>query len=148
MSRVFNIAAAFVLAASAAISAQEMRRSGGSNNGLPPYNLSKETTLTGQITGTESSAMQAGPAFLVLNLTVDNKPLRVLLGPEGWVKEKGAAFTAGAKVEATGVADGMHYKGDAAMVARQIKVAGKLLVLRDADGAPMWEKSLSAALLR
>jgi hypothetical protein len=116
-----------------------MRRSGG-GNGLPPYNVAKETKIAGEVTGTETSQMPSGAAFLVLNLSVDRKPLHVLLAPDGWAKEKGIAFAAGTKVEATGIADGMHFKGDPAMMARQIKVGAKTIALRSADGTPEWEK--------
>ncbi len=140
MSRVTRIAVTLVLALAASLSlaAQEMRRGGG--DGLPPYNTAKETTVTGDITGTEVSAMPNGPEFLVLNVTANGQTLRVLVAPQDWLKEKGIAFTVGTRIEATGVGEGMHYKGDAAMMARQLKVGAKTIAVRAADGTPAWEK--------
>jgi hypothetical protein len=139
MSRVFNIAVAFVLAVSGVVSAQEMRRSGGGNE-MPPYDLGKETKVIGEVTGTETAQMPSGVTFAILNLTINGAPLHLMLGPDEWVRAKGVTFAVGTKVEATGTSDGMHYKGDAAMMARQVRAGARVLELRDAKGLPEWEK--------
>jgi hypothetical protein len=140
MSRLMKVVAAIALVfgLTPLASAQEMRRAGG--NGLPPYNVAKESTITGQITGSELSPMPQGPSWLVLNVTVDGQAMHLFVGPEDWAREKGLAVAKGATIEATGVSDGMHFKGDAAMVVRQVKIGAKTMAVRAADGSPLWEK--------
>jgi hypothetical protein len=139
MSRVFNTAFAFVLAVSAVVSAQEMRRSGG-GNGMPPYDIAKETKVVGEVTGAETVRMPSGITFAILNLAVNGAPMHLMLGPDEWVRAKAVTFAVGTKVEATGTSDGMHYKGDAAMMTRQVRAGTRVLELRDAKGIPEWEK--------
>lgn len=139
MSRHVRIAAALALAlaASSVLFAQIERRSGPGPD-LPPYNVANETKIVGVVTGTEATATPT--PLLVLNLAVDGKPMHVFVAPASWAKAHGIAFTKGATAEATGVADGMHYRGEPAMMARQIKVGAKVFAVRSADGTPGWEK--------
>jgi len=140
MSRLMKVVAtiALVIGLTPLASAQEMRRGGG--NGLPPYNLAKEVTVSGSVTGTEASPMMQGPAFLVANVTVDGQTMHLLVAPEDWAKAQGITFAKGATIAATGVSDGMHFKGDAAMVVRQVEIGAKTMAVRAADGSPLWEK--------
>lgn len=134
----FVATSALVIVSMVSLSAQERRSGGGS--GLPPYDVSKEITVSGVLTGTEEIPTQTGTQMTVLILSVNNAPMHVMLAPEGWIKMQKISVDTGAKVEATGLSGGFKIKGDAAMLARQLKVGGKVIALRDAKGAPLWEK--------
>lgn len=116
------------------LGAQERRQ-----GGPPPYDPSKEVTVSGTVIGTETIDAPDGTR-LILMLTVDGGPMGVIKGPADWVEKQGVAFTRGARAEVVGLT-GYKYNGNPAMNPRSIKVGAKTLTLRDATGKPLWEPS-------
>ena len=124
---------ALALMVTSTLGAQE-RREGGP----PPYDPSKEVTVSGTVTGTETIEVPDGTR-VILMLTVNAAPLGVILGPEAWVLKQGVAFTKGATVQVVGLT-GYRYNSSPAMQPRTVKVGAKTLTLRDATGKPLWEE--------
>jgi hypothetical protein len=115
----------------AAVSAQE-RRQGG-----PPYDRSKEQTVTAVVQGVERAQPPQGPAQAILMVSYQDAPLAVFLGPEEWFKAQAMTFAPKATVEITGLT-GARFNGKAAIMPRLVKSGGRVLELRDADGVPKW----------
>jgi hypothetical protein len=132
----------FLLAlASASVAAQEMRR-GGPADGLPPYNKARETSVSGHVTGLDTSGGPSGePGLFVVNVTVQGQPFRLLLGPEPWVKSRKFTVTPGTHLTAVGVAQGLKFKGDPAMMVRQVTIGTQTFTCRDDAGTPLWEQA-------
>ena len=122
---------ALILLTTAGLGAQERRQ-----GGPPPYDPSKEVTVTGVVKGMESIEVPDGKRAILV-LTVNNENLGILLGPEPWVQKQGVTFAAGASVQVVGLT-GYRFNGGPAMMPRTVKVGSKTLTLRDATGKPLW----------
>jgi hypothetical protein len=133
MSKARTVAPLLALALMMTTLGAQERRQGGP----PPYDPSKEVTVSGTVTGTETIEVPDG-ARLILMLTVNGAPVGVILGPEAWVLKQGVAFTKGAAAEVIGLT-GYRYNSNPAMMPRSVKVGAKTLTLRDATGKPLWE---------
>ena len=129
-----NIAPVLALAlmVTSGLSAQERRQ-----GGPPPYDPSKEVTVTGVVKGMESIEVPDGKRAILV-LTVNNENLGIILGPEPWVQKQGVTFAAGASVQVVGLT-GYRYNGGSAMMPRMVKVGTKTLKLRDDAGKPLWD---------
>jgi hypothetical protein len=122
----------------AAWASQEPRQAGP-----PPYDVTSERTVAGTVVGTATISPAPDRQMLYLTLTVDGRPLEIILAPPAWVKKQAFVFTVGATAEVTGV-PGMHLNGEAAMMARTLKVGAHTLTVRDAAGKPLWDESRPA----
>lgn len=118
---------------SSSVWAQERRQ-----GGPPPYDPSKEVTVSGVVKGMETIEVPDGKRSILV-LTVNNENLGVLLGPETWFEKQGVRFAPGATVEVVGLT-GYRYNGGSAMMPRTVKVGTKTLKLRDDAGKPLWEQ--------
>lgn len=137
MSRLLAVAAIAVLL-SPFVHAQEMRRAAG--GGLPPYDLATERHVSGTLKGHDDVTTPAGDVLVVLRVDVNKAPLRVLVGPKGWVDQQSWTFPTDATLEIVGAGgEGMKFMGEPAMLARTLKVGAKTFVVRDAKGVPAWE---------
>jgi len=123
------------LAMGSLTTAQERRQ-----GGPPPYDPTKEVTVSGTVTGTETIDVGADGVRLILMLTVNDVATGVILGPDAWVKQQGVTFTKGAAAQVVGLT-GYRYNGHPAMQARLVKVGPRTLTLRDASGKPLWDGS-------
>lgn len=135
MLKIRNVASvlALLLMVTSTLAAQERRQ-----GGPLPYDASKEVTVSGTVTGTETIDAPDGTR-LILMMTIDGASVGVILGPVDWMQKQGVAFTKGAKADVVGLT-GFKYNGNPAMNPRSVKVGAKLLTLRDASGKPMWEQ--------
>jgi hypothetical protein len=122
---------ALALMLTTCLGAQERRQ-----GGPPPYDPSKEVTVSGVVKGMESIQVPDGMRSILV-LTVNNEPLGILLGPEAWVQKQGVTFAAGATVQVVGLT-GYRYNGGSAMMPRTVKVGAKTLTLRDETGKPLF----------
>jgi hypothetical protein len=136
MVKTRNAATLFALALmlTTCLGAQE-RRSGGP----PPYDVASEVTVTGTVMGVETVEVGPGVKRVILKITVDNAPLGVILGPDGWVEKQGVTFAKGVTAQVVGLT-GFRYEGGSAMMPRMVKVGSKTLTLRDATGKPLWDQ--------
>lgn len=117
--------------------AQE-RRGGG-----PPYDLAGEVTVSGTVVGVDTFTPPDGMARAVLNITVEGKPLAILVGPQEWFTSQRFAFEKGATVQVTGLT-GSRINSAPAMLPRLVKAGTRTLTIRNVKGVPMWEGGESA----
>lgn len=112
----------------------QQRRQGGP----PPYDPTKEVTVSGVIT--ETQVIEApGATRLVLVMTVEGKTVGVILGPVDWTQKQNFAFPVGATAQVVGQT-GFRFNSGPAMSPRLVKIGSKTLTLRDGTGQALWEK--------
>ncbi len=71
-----------------------------------------------------------------LDLKTGSGTFDVHLGPSGFLAAKNFKFAKGDQVEVTG--SKVTFEGHDAIIAREVKMGGKVLTLRDAQGIPEW----------
>lgn len=116
--------------------AQERRAAG------PPYNPEEEVTVAGVVVGVENFTLPDGVVHVALNITVEGKPLAVMLGPQQWFGTQRFTFEKDAAVQVTGLT-GRRLNSRPAMLPRVVKVGTRTLTIRNPKGIPMWEGGLS-----
>ncbi len=126
---------ALAVAAPLSLAAQERRAGPG------PYDLSREVTVKGTVVRhyTMPSPASAEPELSILAVTIEGRPVQLILGPSDFVKKQRTNFTASLKVEVTGL-PGAHLNSEEAMIVRKVKAVTQTLTLRDETGKPMWDK--------
>jgi hypothetical protein len=120
-----------------------MGMGGGMGRGMGPmlYNPQTVTTVTGQVEKLEdlpSMGMGGGRnmQFRGVTLKTDQGSILVHLGPGWYLDEKKFAVKAGDTMEATG--SKVTLNNQPALIAREVKVNGATLKLRDDQGLPVW----------
>jgi hypothetical protein len=99
------------------------------------YDPAKEITVQGTVQ--EVLPAQRGAATGIhLKVKWPDGILEVRIGPAWFIEQKQITFAAGDQIEATGVPTATN-TGEA-FIARTVKKGGSLLVLRDANGFPLW----------
>jgi len=124
-----------------AATAAQMRRQPGTS-GPPPYDLKAEVTVTGTVVGTETLTPPDRPELTMLLLTVKGEKVGVFVGPTEWVVKQRFDFTKGAEAQVL-ANTGFRYPGGPAIQPRTIKIGKRTLTVRDANGAPLWERASS-----
>jgi hypothetical protein len=121
----------------------EAGRGMGPGGGMGPmlYNPQTVTTVTGQVEKLEDLPSMGGGGgqmkqFRGLLLKTDQGSLMVHLGPCWYLDEKKFAVKVGDTVEATG--SKVTLNNQPALIAREVKVQGTTLKLRDDQGLPVW----------
>jgi hypothetical protein len=104
----------------------------------PKYDKSTEVTLKG--TTVEEVKMVPGTCCKQscehLVLKTDKGLLEVQIAPEAFLKELEVTFAKGDKIDVT-VSKVSHEGGDV-YLARELNRGGSVLVVRDAEGGPVW----------
>lgn len=116
---------------------------GGGQRGMDGrlYNPQTVTTVKGQVEKLEAlpgMGPGGGPAlqFQSVVLKTTQGSLMVHLGPGWFLDEKKFAVKAGDTLEATG--SKVTLNNQPALIAREVKVNEQTLILRDAQGFPVW----------
>jgi hypothetical protein len=135
MVRIRNAAALIALALmmTTCLDAQERRQ-----GGAPPYDPSKEVTVSGSVIDTETIEVGSDKRRILM-VTIDGAPTGIILGPDAWVEKQGVVFAKGATVQVVGLT-GYKYDGHPALMPRTVKGGNKTLTLRDETGKPLWEQ--------
>jgi hypothetical protein len=99
----------------------------------PAYHADYE----GLFAGTVESVMRHAGMDVQLTVGAGEATYEVLVAPMDWLDRQNVAFRTGEKVDVVGA------RQDAAtpnvIVAREIRSASQTVVLRDADGRPLWK---------
>jgi hypothetical protein len=74
-----------------------------------------------------------------LMVKTDSETLEVHIGPTFYLEEQKFTFGVGDQIEVTG--SKVKYQGVDALLAREVKKGDKTLLLRNAQGIPLWSKS-------
>jgi hypothetical protein len=116
---------------------------GGMGRGLGPmlYNPQTVTTVKGPVEKLEDLPSMGGGGgqgmqYRGVTLKTDQGSLMVHLGPGWFLDEKKFAVKVGDSVEATG--SKVTLNNQPALIAREVKVNGATLTLRDDQGLPVW----------
>jgi hypothetical protein len=115
----------------------------GMGAGMGPrlYNPQTVTTVTGQVEKLEDLPSMGGGAsrgmqYRGVTLKTGQGSLLVHLGPAWYLDEKKFAVKVGDTVEATG--SKVTLNNQPTLIAREVKVNGTILKLRDDQGLPVW----------
>lgn len=104
----------------------------------PKYDKSTELKLKGatveEVKLVPGTCCKQSCEHLVLK--TDKGLLEVQVAPEAFLKEIEVAFAKGDKIDVT--ASKVTYEGADVYLAREINHDGSVLVLRDAEGGPVW----------
>jgi hypothetical protein len=105
------------------------------------YNPQTVTTVTGQVEKLEALPGMGGGGgrglqFQGVVLKTSQGNLVVHLGPGWFLNQQKFVVKAGDTMEATG--SKVTLNNQPALIAREVKVNGKTLTLRDAQGVPVW----------
>jgi DNA/RNA endonuclease YhcR with UshA esterase domain len=106
------------------------------NKGRRLYNLATETTVKGTVEEVKTISSPRGWGGTHLGLKTESGTFDVHLGPSAFLTKKNFTFAKGDRVEAIG--SKVKYHGHDAIIAREVKMGGKVLTLRDAQGIPEW----------
>ena len=113
----------------------------GGGMGARLYNPQTVTTVTGQVEKLEELPSMGrgggmGMHYRGVLLKTDQGSLMVHLGPGWYVADQKFVVKAGDTLEATG--SKVTLNNQPAIIAREVKVEGKTLKLRDDQGLPVW----------
>jgi hypothetical protein len=101
------------------------------------YDPDTDTTVRGSVVGVSVVPARGGRGGgMHLQMETEGGTLDVHLGPTWFLEGQGFAFTRGDTVEVTGSL--VDLDGTTALVARELGKGGKVLRLRDQQGAPTW----------
>lgn len=121
--------------------APESRGSGGWGTDSPYgrlYDPAREQTISGQVQRVETAApaQDMAPGTQIMLQTDDGNTVRVLVGPEWYVSRQDVEMQENSRVQVLGSMADLN--GQSVFVAREVQLGGQRLVLRDAQGTPMW----------
>jgi DNA/RNA endonuclease YhcR with UshA esterase domain len=100
------------------------------------YVPSAETTVTGTVAEVNTIPGRRGQTGTHLDLKTESGTLDVHVGPSAFLAAKHFTFAKGDRIEVTG--SKVMHQGHEAIIAREIKMNGKTLTLRNAQGIPEW----------
>ena len=104
--------------------------------GARMYDPKAEVTLSGSVEDVQQQAGQYGWSGTHLMLKADGQAVEAHLGPSSYVNGSGFAFRKGDQVQVVGSKVKMN--GKDVLLAREVSKDGKTLILRNAQGVPMW----------
>jgi sporulation protein YlmC with PRC-barrel domain len=119
----------------------ELRGSGGWGVDGPYgrlYNPAQEQTISGQLLRVETAAPapDMAPGMQMMVQTDDGKTTRVLVGPEWYLLRQDVEIQENSRIQVLGAVAELN--SQPVFVAREVQIGGQTLVLRDAQGTPMW----------
>ena len=130
------IVGAFVLVALIALPLFAQGRRG---KGMPNYDPKTEITIQGTVEEVTQLAGVRGWKGTHLAFKSDAETFDVHLGPSEFLVDQGMRFEKGDRIEVTG--SKVKYGESDALIAREVKKADQMLVLRNAQGIPKWSRS-------
>jgi len=116
------------------------RGSGGWGMGTPyqgTYNPANVETVSGQVIGIENTVpMKQMNQGIALVVKTEKETVTVHLGPTWYLERLDTKIVKGDKVEIKGART--TFWGKPVIIAAEVKKGDKTLVLRDANGVPVW----------
>jgi hypothetical protein len=104
----------------------------------PRYDTATETTLTGTVEAVTQVTGRHGWHGTHLTLKTEKETVDVHVGPSWFLDHKHFALAKGDEVEVSG--SRVKYSDGEALIAREIKKGDQILVLRNAQGLPLWSR--------
>jgi hypothetical protein len=112
---------------------------GRRGKGMPKYDPKAEITIQGTVEEVTQHTGVRGWKGTHLALKSGAETFDVHLGPSEFLADRGVTFEKGDRIEVIG--SKVKYGGSDALIAREVKKADQMLVLRDAQGIPKWSRS-------
>lgn len=131
-------AAAFVWLVCLALAALAIAQAPSASPTFPRYDAATETTVTGAIEAVNQVKGRHGWSGTHVLLKTDKESIDVHVGPSWFLTEKKMTLAKGDEITVTG--SRVKYEGADAIIARQLKKGEQSLVLRDAQGLPVWSR--------
>lgn len=101
------------------------------------YDPTTEVTVKGTVDEVKTFSGRRGLwSGIHLALQTESGTFDVHLGPASYLKAEGFEFAKGDEAEVTG--SKVRYQGQDSIIAREVKLNGKSLTLRDTQGVPKW----------
>jgi hypothetical protein len=101
------------------------------------FDANTVVTISGKVTAVESMTPFKGMGQGVhLMLETDTETISVHLGPVWYLERQDVGFAAGDEIEVKG--SRITYDGKPAIIAAAVHKGENVLLLRNADGTPMW----------
>ncbi|OPY69978.1 MAG: hypothetical protein A4E57_00856 [Syntrophorhabdaceae bacterium PtaU1.Bin034] len=145
MNRVIMLIGAVVLLGAIYTDASAQGRTmwkggGGWGPGTPyvrMYNLQSVEMIDGEVVSVERIRPGKGMAYGIhIILKTDKETIPVHLGPAWYIENQDVRITAHDRVEVRG--SRITFEGKPALIAAELRKEDQVLVLRDANGFPMW----------
>ncbi|MEW6209930.1 MAG: DNA-binding protein [Acidobacteriota bacterium] len=133
--KVFLYAALIAVLAAPALTQKRM----GQGKGMPRYDPTSEMTVKGSVEEVKQVTSPMGWNGTHLTVKTDSETLEVHIGPTFYLEEQKFTFATGDQIEVTG--SKVKCEGVDALLAREVKKGDKTLLLRNAQGIPLWSKS-------
>lgn len=132
------------LAAGAAWAQSGMGVGGGMGRGMRGgmgynrmYDPKTVETVSGEVVSVDRTPYgRRGAVGIHLTLKTDKETIQVHLGPAWYFDKQGITLAPKDKIEVTG--SRITFRGQPAIIAREVKKGGQVLTLRDASGIPVW----------
>lgn len=108
----------------------------GGGQAMPVYDPATEITLSGTISEVTFPDSPMDGRGVHLRLDTGDGVRSVHLGPAAYVEEQGFSFSAGDRIEVIG--SQVKCQGEDAVLAREVGLGERHLILRDKSGRPRW----------
>jgi hypothetical protein len=108
------------------------------------FNSKTMETLSGELVAVGKFAPIGKPPGVRFTLKTDQGPIEVILGSGSYVEQQGLKFEAQDKVTVKG--SRVAVEGKPTIIATEVTKGEKILKLRDANGAPLWNRQSSCAV--
>ena len=125
--------------AGASYAAPGMRGGGwGMNSGYGRmFNPNTVETVSGEVMKVEKIMPMRGMSYGIhLTVKTDRGDISVHLGPAWYIDKQEPAIQVGDKVEVKG--SRVTFQGNPAIIAQEVRMGDRVLMLRDDNGYPMW----------
>jgi len=105
----------------------------------PATGVCRPLTITGKVNRVFTETLQDNmyPGMAILVDTKDKGQVRVHLGPVWYLERQEFALEPGQEVQVQGIC--LEEQGKTRLIAAQVTAGDNILLLRDAEGRPMWE---------
>lgn len=127
-----------LLAAVPGVVSGQGRRSSNGGGMMPPYDVSQEMTVSGTLIKSFTFGEEMSNPLALIAMDVEGRTLHAFLGPAEFVAAQEFTFEEGVAVEIKAIG-GFRFDGEAAVMARSVRIGDEVLQLRDEDGKARWE---------
>jgi DNA/RNA endonuclease YhcR with UshA esterase domain len=104
--------------------------------GAQKYDKAREERIAGTIAGVEEHHGPGGACGIHLMVRMETGSIEVHVAPKEYLEQEGVTFKTGESINVTGAR--ASFEGQEVIVARLIRVDGRLFSVRDSEGRPLW----------
>ena len=108
------------------------------------FNSKTVETLSGEVAAVGKFTPRGKPEGVRFTLRTDQDPIEVILGSRSYVEQQGLKFEPQDRVTVRG--SRVAVEGKPTIIATEVTKGEKTLKLRDANGAPLWNRQSTCAV--